>query len=61
RVGAAGYAFQMEMNYRTARLGFRIKEIPITFPDRTRGESKLGQGIFWESLKMPWRLRFKAR
>lgn len=58
-VGAAGYAFQMEMNFRTARKGFRIREIPITFPDRTRGESKLGQGIFWESLKMPWRLRFK--
>jgi dolichol-phosphate mannosyltransferase len=60
-VGAAGYAFQMEMNFRTARKGFRIVEIPITFPDRTRGESKLGKGIFWESLKMPWRLRFKAR
>jgi len=59
-VGAAGYAFQMEMNFRTFRKGFRIKEIPITFPDRTRGESKLGQGIFWESLKVPWRLRFKA-
>ena len=58
-VGAAGYAFQMEMNYRSAKAGFRIVEIPITFPDRTRGESKLGQGIFWESLKMPWRLRFK--
>lgn len=60
-VGAAGYAFQMEMNYRTHRLGFRIIEVPITFPDRTRGESKLGGGIFWESLKMPWRLRFKTK
>jgi dolichol-phosphate mannosyltransferase len=57
-VGAAGYAFQMEMNFRAHRKGFRIKEIPIRFPDRTRGESKLGKGIFWESLKMPWRLRF---
>ena len=60
-VGAAGYAFQMEMNFRAHRKGFRIVEVPITFPDRTRGESKLGSGIFWESLKMPWRLRFGAR
>ncbi len=57
KVGAAGYAFQMEMNYRAHRLGLRIREVPITFPDRTRGESKLAGGIFWESLKMPWRLR----
>ncbi len=61
KVGASGYAFQMEMNYRSAKQGFVIKEIPITFPDRTRGESKLGQGIFWESLKMPWSLRSKVK
>jgi dolichol-phosphate mannosyltransferase len=57
-VQAGGYAFQMEMNFRATRKGFRIHEIPIVFPDRTVGESKLGQGIFWESLKLPWRLRF---
>lgn len=55
---AAGYAFQMETLFRAWRKGFRIKEIPIVFPDRTAGKSKLGQGIFWESLAMPWRLRF---
>lgn len=60
-ISAAGYAFQMEMNFRTYRKGFQIHEFPITFPDRVRGESKLGQGIFWESLRMPWRLRFKNR
>lgn len=60
-VGANGYAFQMEMTYRAFRQGFRIKEIPIVFPDRTMGQSKLGQGIFWESLAMPWRLRFNVK
>jgi dolichol-phosphate mannosyltransferase len=60
-VQAGGYAFQMEMNFRTHRKGFKIKEIPITFPDRTAGESKLVGGIFWESLKLPWRLRFSRR
>jgi dolichol-phosphate mannosyltransferase len=57
-VRAEGYAFQMEMTFRAYRRGFRIREIPIIFPDRTQGTSKLGQGIFWESLAMPWRLRF---
>jgi len=57
KVRATGYAFQMEMNYRAHRAGKRIVEVPITFPDRVRGQSKLAGGIFWESLKMPWRLR----
>jgi len=58
---AAGYAFQMETLFRAWKKGFKIKEIPIVFPDRTAGKSKLGQGIFWESLAMPWRLRFGKR
>jgi dolichol-phosphate mannosyltransferase len=36
-VAATGYAFQIEMTYRTARLGFRIVETPITFVDRRVG------------------------
>ena len=59
-VGAQGYAFQMEMTYRAYKLGFSIKEIPIVFPDRLRGESKLSGSIFWESLALPWRLRLKG-
>jgi dolichol-phosphate mannosyltransferase len=57
-VAAAGYAFQMEMTYRAIRKGFKVKEVPIIFPDRTKGESKLVGGIFWESLGIPWRIRF---
>jgi dolichol-phosphate mannosyltransferase len=60
-VRAGGYAFQMEMGFRAFRKGFRIKEIPIVFPDRVAGESKLGRGIFWESLAMPWRLRLDVK
>lgn len=59
-IRSEGYAFQMEMTYRAWKKGFRIKEIPIIFPDRTRGKSKLSGGIFWESLKMPWKLRFSS-
>lgn len=59
-VTAEGYAFQMETTFRAWRRGFRVLEIPIVFPDRTLGQSKLSNGIFWESLAMPWRLRIKG-
>lgn len=54
---AHGFAFQMEMNYRAWKAGLRMKEIPIVFPDRTEGESKMMVHEFWESISMPWRLR----
>jgi dolichol-phosphate mannosyltransferase len=44
-----GYAFQIEMKWLTYRLGFRIKEVPIIFTDRTRGQSKMSKGIFQEA------------
>lgn len=51
-----GYAFQIEMKYATWRLGFKIKEIPITFVDRQFGKSKMSTGIVkeavWGVLKM---------
>jgi dolichol-phosphate mannosyltransferase len=40
-VRSEGYAFQVEMLFRCARRGFKIGEVPITFVDRVRGESKL--------------------
>ena len=41
RVRANGYAFQIELNYRFARAGARVMEIPFFFLDRRRGTSKL--------------------
>ncbi len=52
-VDAKGYAFQVEMTYRAARLGFRIEEIPITFRDREQGTSKMNGAIVAEAI---WRL-----
>lgn len=53
-----GYAFQIEMKYAAYSLGFRIKEVPITFVDRVEGNSKMSSGIFKEAvtgvLKMRW-------
>lgn len=45
-----GYAFQIEMKYTAYRLGYKIKEIPIIFTDRTAGESKMSGGIIKEAL-----------
>lgn len=47
---SAGYAFQIEMNYRTILKGFRVKEVPIVFEDRVAGKSKMSKKIFIEAL-----------
>jgi dolichol-phosphate mannosyltransferase len=48
------------MSTRAARKGFRIKEIPIVFVDRTDGVSKMSRAIVREAVWMVWRLRFQA-
>ena len=54
-----GYAFQIEMKFAAMKLGFKMKEIPITFTDRIEGNSKMSKGIFKEAilgvLKMKWK------
>jgi len=52
-----GYSFQIELTTRTHRKGFKIREIPIQFPDRTRGDSKMSGDIFKEAFVNVWRLR----
>lgn len=44
-----GYAFQIEMKFIAWKFGFVLKEVPIIFTDRTRGESKMSPGIFKEA------------
>lgn len=53
-----GYAFQIEMKYKAKRLGFKIKEVPITFVDRRQGVSKMNMGIFKEAFWGVLRMRF---
>ena len=55
-----GYAFQIEMKYRTWRKKFKIKEIPITFVDRVEGVSKMSSGIVKEAVVGVWKMRFGA-
>jgi dolichol-phosphate mannosyltransferase len=58
-----GYAFQIEMKFATWKLGFKMKEVPIIFQDRTHGVSKMNKGIvkegIWGVLKLRWHSLFK--
>lgn len=45
-----GYAFQIEMKFLAWKYGFRLKEVPIIFTERTRGVSKMSTRIFREAL-----------
>lgn len=57
RVRSDGYGFQIEINFKAWRKGFRIREIPILFVDRRVGVSKMSRRIVWEAAWMVWRLR----
>ena len=56
-IQSQGYSFQIEMNFRSWRLGAKIKEESIIFFDRTVGESKMSKNIVYEAILMVWRLR----
>jgi dolichol-phosphate mannosyltransferase len=60
QVKSTGYAFQIELTYRTVKAGFKVKELPIIFEDRRVGQSKMSRKIFLEALTMVWKLRVKV-
>lgn len=60
QVKSNGYAFQIEMNFKAWKKGFKVKEIPIIFVDRVKGKSKMSKKIVREAVTMVWKLRFKS-
>ncbi|MDO5634567.1 MAG: polyprenol monophosphomannose synthase [Micrococcus sp.] len=60
-VQSKGYGFQVDMTFRTARLGKRIVEVPITFVERELGESKMSSGIIREAVVNVTRWGLAAR
>jgi len=60
KVKSNGYSFQIEMNFKTYKMNFRIKEIPIVFTDRVEGTSKMSKKIVHEAVTMVWKLRFRS-
>ncbi|MFB0516315.1 MAG: hypothetical protein ACETWG_06905, partial [Candidatus Neomarinimicrobiota bacterium] len=56
-IKSEGYSFQIETTFRAYHLGYRIKESPIIFVDRTEGASKMSRRIIFEAVWMVPRLR----
>lgn len=54
-----GYAFQIEMKYKAYIKGWKIKEVPVIFTDRTKGQSKMCSGIISEAVFGVLKLRLK--
>jgi dolichol-phosphate mannosyltransferase len=50
KIKFTGYAFQIEMKFAAWRLGFKLKEVPIIFTDRSEGQSKMSGSIFGEAI-----------
>lgn len=61
RIGSNGYVFQVEMAFVATRLGYRIREIPIYFPDREAGVSKMDVRIQIEAARRVWEVRRRHR
>lgn len=58
KVKFIGYAFQIEMKYLSWKNQFNIKEIPICFVDREKGQSKMTKNIISEAIFGVWKMKF---
>jgi dolichol-phosphate mannosyltransferase len=61
RIRSNGYVFQVELTYIACRLGFRVAEVPIYFPDRQHGDSKMNSNIAIEAALRVWQLLLRHR
>jgi dolichol-phosphate mannosyltransferase len=60
KIKSVGYGFQIEMKFKTWRLGYKIVEVPIIFTDRRLGASKMTGGIFNEALWGVLRMKLRS-
>ena len=58
-IKSEGYSFQIETTFYAWLNKFLIKEIPITFTDRTIGQSKMSKKIIYEAIWVVLKLRLK--
>lgn len=63
QVASAGYCFQVDLAWRAIKSGFRVVEVPITFVERERGQSKMSQSIVIEAMARVgrWGLVYRAQ
>lgn len=57
-ISSEGYAFLVELKYRLLKAGNKFYEYPIMFSERQEGQSKMSGAVIWESVWLPWKLRF---
>ena len=60
KIQFVGYAFQIEMKFKTYLAKFKIVEVPVIFTDRTRGESKMSGGIISEAIFGVIKMKLKS-
>jgi len=61
KVKANGYVFMVELAYVAYQLGYRIGEMPIHFPDRQHGDSKMSSAIAFEAALRVWQIKLRHR
>lgn len=61
QIKASGYVFQVEMIYVAHRLGYNFSEIPIHFPDRQHGISKMSTTVAAEAALRVWQILYRKR
>ena len=61
QVKANGYVFMVELAFVAHRLTYRIGEIPIHFPDRQHGDSKMSSAIAFEAALRVWQIMLRHR
>ena len=60
-IKSRGYAFLVEIAFRSYRRRCRLAEVPIVFYERRQGRSKMSRGVILEAMVMPWRLALGRR
>ena len=60
KIQFVGYAFQIEMKFKSWKYGFNILEVPVIFTDRTEGSSKMSSGIFMEAVLGVLQMKIKS-
>ncbi|MGM0635252.1 MAG: polyprenol monophosphomannose synthase [Bacteroidota bacterium] len=55
-----GYAFQIEMKFKSYQLGYKLVEVPVVFTDRTKGRSKMSGRIISEAVFGVIKLKLKS-
>ena len=60
KIQFVGYAFQIEMKFKSWKYGFNLVEVPVIFTDRTEGTSKMSGGIFFEAVFGVLQMKIKS-